>query len=100
MTLDQALKITDIKVKELKEKTGQEFDGCTLAPELGIHKFCIMHDALRHFQLVSDFESDNLFFKGIMTKGVRYFPIACLYWTAVRIVSLSGIKFSRDKGNK
>lgn len=71
-----------------KQAEGHRSDGCTFAPDLGIRKFCVMHDMLRRFKPVSAFEADKLFYKGIMSKGVRYFPVAVLYFVAVRIASL------------
>lgn len=83
MTLDQALRYAQQKLNE-----GHESDGCTMAPDLGIKQFCIMHDFLRRFKPVTTWRADKLFFQGIMTKGRRYFPIAVTYWAAVRVASL------------
>ena len=83
MNIQEALSFTEIKIKN-----GAISDGCTYAPDLGIKKWCVMHDMLRRFKPVSALEADNLFFKGIMTKGFRYIPIAAIYWLAVRYFSL------------
>jgi hypothetical protein len=80
MTLDGALAFTEEKLRE-----GAKSDGCTMAPDLGIKKFCVMHDMLRRFKPVSAARADKLFFDGIMTKGLRYLPIAITYYLAVRI---------------
>ena len=85
MNLKEALKYTDLKIR-----TGEKSDGCTYAPDLGIKEWCVMHDMLRRFKPISSFEADNLFFKGIMTKGFRYLPIAILYWLLVRWVAMLG----------
>ena len=79
MDLDQALEITYDALRR-----GFRSDGCTFAPELGIRRFCQMHDVLIAHNLVTRREADDLFYKGIMTKGKRYFPIAVIYWLAVR----------------
>lgn len=83
MNLDQALMFTQEKLNE-----GAKSDGCTFAPDLGIRQFCIMHDFLRRYKPVSTLRADNLFYEGIMTKGLRYFPVAVIYWIGVRIGSL------------
>lgn len=88
MNLEEALAFT-----KSKEKGGYRSDGCTLAPDLGIRKFCVMHDFLRVFEPVTALQADNLFFKGIMTKGLRYFPVAVVYWTAVRLAYVLNIRF-------
>lgn len=67
-----------------KQSTGFKPDGCTFAPELGITKFCDMHDALRVFEPVSPERADELFFEGIKSKGARYLPVAYAYWWGVR----------------
>ena len=85
MNLKEALAFTESKVAE-----GFRSDGCTFAPDLGIMKFCEMHDALRQLAPVTAFEADNLFFKGICTKGARYWPVACIYWLFVRAQSVLG----------
>lgn len=92
MTLSEALRFTDLKLKE-----GFQSDGCTFAPELGIKKFCVMHDCLLKFRpseagyylvKMTRLEADNLLFKGICTKGVRYYPVAVIYWLACRILGI------------
>lgn len=89
MNLKDALEYT----KE-KEKIGEYiFDGCTFAPDLGIYKFCIMHDTLRTYKPVSAWEADKLFFEGICTKGIRYYPVAVVYWSVVRITYILNIRF-------
>lgn len=75
------------------ETNGAKSDGCTWAPELGLSKFCKMHDFLIRFKKVSRFEADNLFFKGIMTKGWLYLPVAVSYYLAVRWVAICGGSF-------
>lgn len=88
MNLTEALRFTDAK-----KAAGWRSDGCTMAPELGIKKFCEMHDALRIFSPVSAWEADKLFFKGITTKGIRYYPVAMIYWVAVRIIYVLNIRW-------
>ena len=85
MTLDEALQFAHQKYLE-----GHKSDGCTYAPDLGIKKFCYMHDFLIRFRRVSRLEADNLFFKGITSKGPRYLPVAVIYWLAVRWVAATG----------
>lgn len=80
MDLDEALGFAQKKITE-----GHKSDGCTYSPDLGIRRYCVMHDMLRRFSPVSSFEADNLFFKGIMTKGWKYFLVAALYWIVVRL---------------
>lgn len=86
MGLDEAIAYAAHKVNN-----GVKSDGCTFSPELGINKFCVMHDMLRRFappnpvDPMTAFEADNLFFQGIMTKGWRYLPVAVFYWCAVRL---------------
>lgn len=82
MKLEEALEYTDKKLDE-----GHKSDGCTLAPDMGIKKFCRMHDMLRRFAPVSAARADNLLFQGIMTKGWHYLPVASVYWIAVRAQS-------------
>lgn len=82
MNLQEALEYTDEMLRK-----GHESDGCTMAPDLGISRFCRMHDMLRRFKPVSATRADSLFFKGIMTKGWRYLPVAVLYWLFVRTQS-------------
>ena len=84
MDLEAALLYTQQKINE-----GNKSDGCTLAPDLGIKHFCVMHDMLRRFKPVSAFRADNLFFQGIITKGFRYYPVAVIYWLAVRWVAIT-----------
>lgn len=79
MNLIDALAFT-----EQKRLQGHKFDGCTLAPDFGIKKWCDMHDALRRFRVVPNKDADILLFKGIWSEGVRYWPIAVLYFIAVR----------------
>ena len=86
MNLIEAISYTEDKVNN----HGFKSDGCTFAPDLGIVKFCEMHDCLRAFKPVSTAESDKLFFEGICTKGIRYYPIAIVYFIAVRLQGLVG----------
>ncbi len=79
MDLQEAMEFTQQKLDE-----GHKTDGCTYAPDLGIKKFCVMHDMLRRFKPVSAFRADNLFFQGIISKSILYLPIAIIYWVAVR----------------
>lgn len=83
MNLEEALDFT----AEMLRK-GFKSDGCTLAPDLGIKRFCQMHDVLWGTRVVSARKADDLFYEGIMTKGKRYFPIAVIYWLAVRAHAL------------
>ena len=85
MNLEQATIYTDKKLSN-----GEKSDGCTFAPNLGIKKWCIMHDMLRRFKPVSALEADNLFFKGILSEGKKYTPVAMIYWLAVRWTSMLG----------
>ena len=87
MNLNEAIEYRDKKVKE-----GYRSDGCTAAPDLGITEWCVMHDVLRSFNPVSSLEADNLFFKGICTKGKRYYPVAAIYWVSVRTQSYIGFE--------
>ena len=73
-----------------KQSKGFKSDGCTFAPELGIKKFCQMHDALRAFAPVTPREADALLFEGIKSKGKLYLPVAALYWLAVRFQHIVG----------
>ena len=85
MNLDEAMRFTGSRKAE-----GFRSDGCTLAPDLGIKEFCEMHDALKVYKPVTAFEAGNLFFKGICSKGYRYWPVAVVYWSAVQIQSKIG----------
>lgn len=86
MNLNDALEWAHQKFLE-----GHRSDGCTFAPDLGIKKFCYMHDFLRRFKPVDALRADNLFFQGIISKGVRYLPVAVIYWCGVRISYLLGV---------
>lgn len=92
--------MTDIKIENLNDAlewsyemtlAGHKSDGCTFAPDMGIRDFCRMHDFLRRLKPVDALRADNLFFQGIMTKGIRYLPIAVIYWVAVRAAYLLGV---------
>ena len=83
MTLQGALLFMLEKLQE-----GFKSDGCTYAPELGLTRFCVMHDVLLHYKPISTRDADRLFFKGIMTKGWHYFPVACIYWSFVRMAAM------------
>lgn len=85
MDIEEALKYAAARKAE-----GFRSDGCTFAPDMGITKFCEMHDALRVHKPVTALEADNLFFKGICSKGLRYWPVACIYWSGVRLQSWLG----------
>jgi len=87
MNLEEALEWSHQKFLE-----GHRSDGCTMAPDLGIKRFCYMHDFLIRFKLVTRKDADNLFFQAIMTKGWRYVPVAILYWLFVRGQGLSGLQ--------
>lgn len=91
MNLDEAMAYT----KKMEAEGKYRFDGCTFAPELGIHKFCIMHDTLRVYQPngMSAWGADKLFFQGICSKGFRYYPVAVIYWSAVRLLFILNIRF-------
>ena len=65
--------------------SGHTSDGCTLAPDLGIKRFCVMHDFLRRFKPVSPERADKLFLQGIKSAGWYYYPIAYIYYLAVVI---------------
>ena len=83
--LEWALKFTEVKLAE-----GFKSDGCTFFPELGIKRFCQMHDALWRFNPfgITKLRSDILFVKGICTKGPRYYPVAAIAFIGVRIGAL------------
>ena len=76
MNIKQALAFADNKLSE-----GHKSDGCTFAPEFGLTKWCVMHDMLRRFCPVSPAEADKLFLEGMKTEGLRYYPIAYLYYS-------------------
>ncbi len=78
MKLEEALEYSRKKLSY-----GERSDGCTFAPNLGIKKWCIMHDMLRRFKPVTASEADRLFLEGIKTKGYRYYPVAYIYYIAV-----------------
>ncbi len=78
MILAEAIRYSDAKILQ-----GNKSDGCTFAPDLGIEKWCIMHDMLRRFKPVTASEADRLFLEGIKTKGYRYYLIAYIYYIAV-----------------
>jgi hypothetical protein len=80
MNISEAIKFTDAKLA-----SGERSDGCTLVPDFGIRKWCVMHDMLRRFAPVPALEADNLYFKGIWSEGVLYWPIAIIYWLGVRL---------------
>jgi len=86
MNLKEALIFTETKLA-----SGEKSDGCTMAPDMGIHKFCVMHDMLRRFNPVSGLQARNLLFQGIMTKGVHYLPVAIIYWIYTLIDCYVGI---------
>ena len=83
MNLEQAIEFTRQRLEE-----GFQSDGCTYSPDLGITHFCHMHDALLAYKPVTRLQADNLFFQGICTKGIRYYPVAVIYWVAVRAFTL------------
>jgi len=87
LTLEGALEWAHHKFLE-----GHKSDGCTMAPDLGIKRFCYMHDFLIRFKAVTRARADNLFFQGIWSKGWRYYPVAILYWLFVRAQGLSGLQ--------
>ena len=93
LTLEEAMQYTDDMLAQ-----GHKSDGCTMAPDMGINRFCRMHDMLRRFKPVSALQADNLFFQGIVTKGPRYYPIAVIYWLAVRIEHLSPLSMAATFG--
>ena len=83
MTLEEALARLDSKVAE----GWSSKDHCTFAPNLGIKRFCDMHDCLcEHLKEfgITRRQADKLFYQAIKTKGWRYYPVAYLYWTMVR----------------
>lgn len=85
MTLTQALGFTDLKLSE-----GHESDGCTYAPDLGIKRFCVMHDFLRRFKPIPAKDADKLFLEGIKSAGWYYYPVAYIYYLAVVIARKLG----------
>lgn len=86
MNLSEAIIYTDKRLSE-----GHESDGCTYAPDLGIKKWCVMHDMLRRFTPIPAYEADILLMEGIKSKGYRYYPIAYLYYIAVVVTRKLGV---------
>jgi len=90
MNLEEALKYTENKIA-----LGVKSDGCTLAPDLGIFKWCEMHDMLRVFKPISAWEADKHLFNGIRSEGIKYLPIAIIYWVVVRIIYMLGFSWQK-----
>lgn len=80
MTLNEFIEYGDKKLAE-----GEMSDGCTFSPDFGISIWCKRHDMVRRFKPISASEADKHFFDGIKSEGLKYYPIAYIYYIFVVI---------------
>lgn len=81
MTLDEALKYREQKLKE-----GHKSDGCTFVRDFNLTGCCEMHDFLRRFRPVAPRAADKLLRQCIQSQG--HPVLAWVYWAAVRLAYL------------
>jgi len=87
MTVDEALAWSNA----LNSAGHKNTNGCSFAPDMGIHKICDMHDRLWQFKPVHKHIADAIFRKAIIRRGgFKYFIVGWVYWSAVRFVWLGG----------